>query len=55
MKLSDYKAKGNAPRWIEHFERQTKAYQTDNVLILWGDDFAHEFADSSYENLAKII
>ena len=30
-------------------------YRTNAIIILWGDDFAHENAKKSYENLNTLI
>lgn len=30
-----------AYRWFELFNEKLRAYKTNNILILWGDDFAH--------------
>ena len=41
--------------WLNHFEDHAKAYKTNNVLIYWGDDFAHIDADKTYSALEKLI
>lgn len=41
--------------WLDLFEETLKAYKTKNILILWGDDFAHNRADLTYDTLDKVI
>lgn len=43
--FSENLAKELAPKWIEFFEKELAAYKTPNVMMIWGDDFAHR--DSS--------
>ena len=44
-----------AGKWIEHFKWQSKIYRTNNILIYWGDDFAHYHADQTYHALDMIM
>ena len=44
-----------AANWFQHFDAQTKAYRTKNVLILYGNDFTHVHAENTYSVLNKII
>ena len=55
MSMSEKTAEGQAHRWISHFEEQEAAYRTNNLLILWGDDFAHRMADKTYGALDMIM
>ena len=48
-------AQMQASLWTNHFEDHIKAYRTKEILILWGDDFAHIHADATYANLDDII
>ena len=48
-------AKALALKWIQHFDAQRRAHRTNNVLVLWGDDFAHEKADRTFANLNLTI
>lgn len=41
--------------WFEYFTRQAEAYQTNNVLVFWGDDFTHMYANSTFSYLEKTI
>jgi len=41
--------------WINHFEDQTNRYRTNNVLILWGDDFAHYDAEKTFNALEVVM
>ena len=41
--------------WLNLFQESLTAYKTNNVLILWGDDFAHENAYRTYRSLDAII
>lgn len=35
-----------APKWIEFFEKELAAYKTPNVMMIWGDDFAHQYSST---------
>ena len=39
-------------KWLSSFSQQIDAYKTSNLLVLYGDDFAHRYADISL-NMAK--
>ena len=46
----------NSPdQWLEYFWKHTIAYKTRNVLVMWGEDFAHERAHETFEWLDQII
>ena len=53
--MSDHQAKEQVKHWISHFEEQMTVYRTNNILILWGDDFAHRNAENTYGNLNFIM
>ena len=40
-----------APHWVKYFEKQLRAYRTNQVLVLWGDDFAHFDANLTFNAL----
>ena len=53
--MTDKVAKDQVKQWLSHFEDQSAVYRTNNLLVLWGDDFAHRFADKTYGNLDTIM
>ena len=44
-----------AEKFVNHFDAQLDIYRTNNVLILWGDDFAHERAENTYTTCNNAI
>ena len=40
--------------WFEYFENQASTQQTNNVLVMWGGDFAHKDA-SNFDTLTETI
>ena len=40
---------------IKYAQEQSKWYKTNNVLLMWGDDFSHVFANTTYAVMDKII
>ena len=34
---------------------QSDHYLTNNVLVMWGDDFTHVFANSTYDIADRLI
>lgn len=34
-------ARSIADQWLSYFDDYLKAYKTRNIIVLWGDDFAH--------------
>ena len=45
----------DTPMWYDYFERQLSVYKTDNILVMWGDDFSHKRADRTFYALDTII
>ena len=43
------------PKWYEYFYKQVEGYRTRNVLVLWGDDFAHRMGEVTLQNAKDII
>lgn len=41
QEFSEEHARIIAPEWINFFEKEAAAYKTQNVMMIWGDDFAH--------------
>ena len=40
-KYHESKIADDAEKWRIYFKEYLKAFKTKNVLVLWGDDFAH--------------
>ena len=38
---SKVQAKYKIKAWLNYFDKYLKSYKTRNILVLWGDDFAH--------------
>ena len=41
-------------QWFKHFEDQMRAFKTNQVLVLWGGDFAHT-SGKTYDTLDQIL
>ena len=41
-------------QWKQYFDRQVSTYRTNNVLVMWGDDFTHR-DNKSYDTLDHYI
>lgn len=44
----------NEQYWFKHFEAQISAFKTNQVLVLWGGDFAHT-SNKTYDTLDKLF
>ena len=42
-------------KWMNYFDEYLKGYKTTNILVLWGDDFAHVDANRTYRILDTTI
>lgn len=54
MKENHRNAVYHTKHWLDYFELQAKSYQTRDVLVMWGDDFAH-YSGSTYDALDIMI
>ena len=52
---SEEDAKGHADNWFRMLQDYEDFYQTDNILVMWGDDWAHTDARKTYGAAEKII
>ena len=58
--INDQKSKGyNAPSraksLLNHLRDKASKYQTDDLLVLFGDDFAYSNASRNYDNMDRMI
>ena len=44
-----------ASQMQDYAYRQSEAYVTGNVLVMWGDDFSHVFANNTYDIADRVM
>ena len=54
LEFDEEQARLIAPMWIKFFESEAAAYKTPNVMMIWGDDFAHQ-NNSTFDVLDMMI